>query len=211
MSQHESAHDEDNLHAAGEGVQRQSFIRTRLVPAFAGLILLAMIGFILFAAFAPESARRNDQRRIGDVLVFDDPSSASEFELEPIEGGDPVSLEDLRGKVVLLNFWASWCGPCEDEIPILIEASRQFPDDVVLVGIDTMDNRESAIEMMEEFGINYMVLDDNGSASGSVAVDYGLVGVPENYVVDADGKLVAMRRGEFQTVQQVLDIVELAR
>lgn len=211
MSQHVTAPDEMNLENPEAGEQRQSVIRTRVVPAIAGLILLSMIGFILFAVLAPESARRNDQRQVGNVLVFDDPTLASNFELEPIQGGDPVSLEDLRGQVVLINFWASWCGPCEDEIPILIEASKQFPEDVTLVGIDTMDNRESALEMMRDFGINYMVLDDNGSASGSVAVEYGLVGVPENYVVDPDGNLVAMRRGEFHTVQEVLDIVELAR
>lgn len=211
MSQDATSPDDINLDGADAGEQRQSVIRTRVVPAIAGLILLSMIGFILFAVLAPESARRNDQRQVGNVLVFDDPSLASDFELEPIEGGDPVSLEDLRGQVVLLNFWASWCGPCEDEIPILIEASKQFPDDVMLIGIDTMDNRDSAIEMMRDFGVNYLVLDDNGSASGTVAVDYGLVGVPENYVIDAEGNLVAMRRGEFRTVQEVLEIVEMAR
>lgn len=191
--------------------RRSSVIRTRIVPAIAGLLLLTIIGFILFAMFAPESARRSNQRQVGNAIVFEDPKLASEFELQPIEGGEAVSLADFRGKVVLINFWASWCGPCEDEIPILIQANRQFADDVVLIGIDTLDDKDDALAMMRDFGINYLVLDDNGSGAQSVAVEYGIVGVPESFVIDAEGRMVAMQRGEFRSVREVMNIVELAR
>lgn len=188
-----------------------SVVRTRVIPAIAGLMLAGILGVILYAMFAPESARTDTRRQIGNVLVYDDPKPASDFELIPIDGGDPVSLASLRGKTVILNFWASWCGPCRNEIPILVRASRELPDDVVIVGIDTLDNVSDAKAMMREFGVNYMVLDDNGSSTNSVAVDYGVVGVPETYLIDPEGNMVAVLRGEFKSTTEVMEMAELAQ
>ncbi len=188
-----------------------TIVRTRVIPAVAGLMLVGIVGLILYAMFAPESARRDTRRQIGNIIVFDDPRPASDFELQPIDGGEPVSLSSMRGKTVLLNFWASWCGPCRDEIPVLVQANRQLPENVVIVGIDTLDERDDALAMMEELQVNYLVLDDNGGASDSVAVEYGLVGVPESYLIDPEGNLVAVLRGEFKTTAEVMEMVALGR
>lgn len=201
----------DDVPAEPDEQSRPSVIRTRVIPAIAGLMLAGIIGVILFAMFAPESARTDTRRQIGNILVYDDPKPASDFELAPIDGGDPVSLASLRGKTVILNFWASWCGPCRDEIPILVRATRELPDDVVIVGIDTLDEVDDARAMMREFGVNYLVLDDNGSATNSVAVDYGVVGVPETYLIDPEGNMVAVLRGEFKSTSDVMEMAELAQ
>lgn len=188
-----------------------SLIRTRVIPAIAGLMLAGIIGVILWAMFAPESARLDTREQVGNIIVFDDPKPASNFELTSMDEDEPVSLESLRGKTVIINFWASWCGPCRNEIPVLVRATRELPEDVVIVGIDTMDKVDEARAMMREFGVNYLVLNDNGDATNSVAVEYGVVGVPESYLIDPDGNMVAVLRGEFKSTEDVLEMVALAQ
>ena len=188
-----------------------SVIRTRVIPAIAGLFLVSIVALILWSMFAPESARRDTSRLVGGAIVLDEPQVVDDFELEPLGGGEPVSLSDYRGKTVVLNFWASWCQPCIREIPILMQATRELGDDVVLIGMNTLDDEDEAIAMMDEFNMNYVNLNDNDRGSGAVAVDFGVRGVPETYVINAEGELVAFRRGDFQTAEDFHAIVALGQ
>jgi cytochrome c biogenesis protein CcmG/thiol:disulfide interchange protein DsbE len=106
----------------------------------------------------------------------------------PTFAGTPVALEGLRGRVVVVNFWASWCVPaCYEEAPVLQQAWR---DDekrgVTLVGINVQDKDEAARQFMEQFGFTFPNAMDVG---GKVAVDYGVYGVPETFFIDRKGRI----------------------
>ncbi len=101
--------------------------------------------------------------------------------------GRKISLDDLRGKVVFLNFWASWCPPCRAEARDLEAAWQKLKDkDVVFLGIDLQDTEEAALAFLREFSITY----PNGrDASGKIAIDYGVWGIPETFFIDPDGRI----------------------
>ena len=111
---------------------------------------------------------------------------APPFTLPLFEGGT-LRLEDLQGKVVFLNFWASWCPPCRAEARTLEEAWWAYKDrDVVFVGVNIQDQEPAARAFLEEFGITY----PNGIDRGSrIAIDYGLWGVPETFIIDQSGRI----------------------
>lgn len=190
---------------------KKSVIRTRVIPAIAGLLVLGLLGVIALAVFAPESLRRDTRQQVGNAVVFDDPQPAQDFKLPAIKGDETYTLADFKGKTVLLNFWASWCGPCKEEIPVLTTVARQLGPDTLIVGVDTLDEKDAALEMMAEFDVNYMVLNDNDSEGTSAAVNYGIVGVPESYLINAEGELVAMQRGQFSSVEEVMNLIEVAK
>jgi cytochrome c biogenesis protein CcmG, thiol:disulfide interchange protein DsbE len=112
---------------------------------------------------------------------------APNFRLEGLNG-PPVRLSDLRGQVVVVNFWASWCAECRVEQPALDATWKRFRDSgVVVVGVDFQDQTADAQDYLAEFGSSYPVVRD---AESSTALAYGLRGVPETFVVDRSGKVV---------------------
>jgi len=112
------------------------------------------------------------------------------FEMEYFNGYEwedkPVSsLDDMKGKVVVLNFWASWCVECRVEADLLEQASRQYADeDVVFLGIAYADVEPNAIDYMNEFDITYPNAPDLGT---SISSDYEITGVPETFFIGKDG------------------------
>lgn len=208
---HESTTEYTALDIALDDGDQPSLIRTKVIPAIAGVVMVTIVGLILWSMFAPESARQQTNRQIAGAIVPENPEPVADFQLEPLGGGEPVSLSDFRGKTVILNFWSSWCQPCIKEIPILMQASREFDDNVVMIGMNTLDDQDDAIALMNEFGINYLNLNDNDRREGAVAVEFGVVGVPETYIINPDGELIALRRGEFTSTNDIHSLVALAR
>jgi cytochrome c biogenesis protein CcmG/thiol:disulfide interchange protein DsbE len=100
----------------------------------------------------------------------------------------PVALDTLRGKVVVVNFWASWCNPaCYDEAPVLERAWQTYRDrGVVVVGVDMQDTAEAAQAFIRRFQLTFPNAPDHG---GKVAVEYGVYGVPETFFVDRAGTI----------------------
>jgi cytochrome c biogenesis protein CcmG/thiol:disulfide interchange protein DsbE len=93
----------------------------------------------------------------------------------------------LKGEPVLLNFWASWCVPCEDEMPLLQQASEDYEGRVRFVGIDTRDSRSAALEFVDRFGVTYPQVLDEGE---QLLTRYGLTGQPESFFIDQNGIVI---------------------
>lgn len=105
----------------------------------------------------------------------------------PLFDGASISLDSLRGNVVFLNFWASWCAPCRAEARTLEAAALTYRDQgVVFVGVDIQDKEEDARAFLREFGVTYPNARD---ASGQAAIDYGVWGIPETFVIGRDGRI----------------------
>ena len=130
-----------------------------------------------------------DPRYIQSPLIA---QQASSFTL-PLFGGGTIRLEDLRGKVVFLNFWASWCPPCRAEAGTLEAAWQRYKDrEVVFLGIDIQDTEQDARAFIKEFGITYMNARDE---SGKVAIEYGVWGIPETFFIDREGRITYKQVG----------------
>jgi cytochrome c biogenesis protein CcmG/thiol:disulfide interchange protein DsbE len=120
----------------------------------------------------------------------------------PMLGGDGTgSIADYKGKVVLVNVWASWCEPCRDELPLIEKAHKMLSArGGTVLGIDVKENSEAARKAVAEFGLTFPNLRDR---DGSFVRHWGQTGYPENYVIDRDGRVAAVRR--FPVTQGWLD------
>jgi cytochrome c biogenesis protein CcmG/thiol:disulfide interchange protein DsbE len=120
----------------------------------------------------------------------------------PVLGGDGAgSLADYKGKVVLVNVWASWCDPCRDELPLIQKAHEMLSvRGGTVLGIDVKENSGAALKAVDEFGLTFPNLRDR---DGSYVREWGQTGYPENYVIDRQGRVAAVRR--FPVTQKWLD------
>lgn len=189
-----------------------SVIRTRVIPIVAGVMVVGLIGLLAWALFAPESLRVDNQQSVTGfgAIVYDNPRPAPEFELLSFDG-EPFRLSEQRGKVTVLNFWASWCEPCVSEMPMLNRIADEFSDDdmVQIIGVNVWDTRSAAERFIDDLHVTYPVIEDDTSTS--IAVEFGLTGVPETFVINAEGEIVTFFRGEFSNAQQIRDMIALAR
>jgi cytochrome c biogenesis protein CcmG, thiol:disulfide interchange protein DsbE len=99
-----------------------------------------------------------------------------------------LDLRELRGRPVVINFWASWCIPCRDEAPLLNASARAHAGRVVFLGVDVQDLTSDARAFSREFDTPYVSVRDRGNGTYE---DYGLTGVPETYFLDSGGRIVA--------------------
>ncbi len=121
---------------------------------------------------------------------------APDFSLEVAhnaEAGDRIHLSELKGKPVLLSFWATWCGPCRLEAPSLERVSRKRKaDGLTVVGVNMSDDRDRAVAFAKQLGLSYPILHDE---DGSVASSYGVKTLPTLVIVDKNGIVSAVRTG----------------
>jgi cytochrome c biogenesis protein CcmG/thiol:disulfide interchange protein DsbE len=120
----------------------------------------------------------------------------------PVLGSDKTgTLADYKGKVVLVNVWASWCPPCVDELP-LIERTHEMlrKRGGTVLGINVKENSKAALDAVDKFGLTFPNLRDR---DGSFVREWGQSGYPENFVIDRQGKIAAVRR--FPVTQKWLD------
>ncbi len=143
-----------------------------------------------------------DPRAIPSPLIK---KPAPPFTMTVYDGG-PLSLEGLRGKVVLLNFWASWCFPaCYEEAPELERTWRAYRDrGLVVVGVDIQDTEAAGRQFIDQFKLTFANGPDPG---GKIAIDYGVYGVPETFVIDRQG-VIAHKQVGGVTDQMVAEQVE---
>ena len=111
---------------------------------------------------------------------------APDFTLTTLDGGQ-INLASLKGRVVVVNFWASWCGPCRQEAPVLERVWQQYKDkDVVIVGVAYTDTEKNAKAYLQQFGNTY----PNGLDLGTkISEMYNIQGVPETFIIDKNGNV----------------------
>ncbi len=123
-------------------------------------------------------------------------------------GGDDVELSSLRGPVVV-NLWASWCGPCRDEMPILQQFHERHGDEVPVLGVDYQDRQVTgAMELVQETGVTYPLLADPQSVLDGATPFPRLQGLPFLAFVDADGRVVHQEFVILESEQQLVDLVD---
>jgi cytochrome c biogenesis protein CcmG/thiol:disulfide interchange protein DsbE len=120
-------------------------------------------------------------------------TEATAFELPRLNGAGTVSLAALRGKPVVVNFFASWCVPCRQEMPALQTVSTKLKDKVAFLGVDHQDDRGGALALLNDTGVQYPTGYD---PDGKVATSYGLFGMPTTLFVSPDGRLLEKHTGE---------------
>jgi len=170
----------------------------RRIPWGQIAIFALVLGLLALVAF---QMRRNGPLAAGPVGAGE---MAPPFEITTFEG-QTLKLADLRGQVVVVNFWASWCIPCEQEAAELENTWRRYKDKgVVFIGVDYVDTETAAKAFMQRFDITY----PNGPDLGTrISQAYRIKGVPETYVVDKTGRLAFVKIGPFQP-GEVAGIIE---
>jgi cytochrome c biogenesis protein CcmG/thiol:disulfide interchange protein DsbE len=149
-------------------------------------VVLPIVAFALLLA----TGLGRDPRSVPSELVGE---PAPTFDLPRLGEEGSVDLAALRGQVVVVNFWASWCLACRDEHPALDEAWRRYRDrGVVVVGVDFEDTEEAALAYVSEMGGDWPLVTDPGSRT---AIAYGVFGVPETFVIAPDGTIAAKTIG----------------
>jgi thiol-disulfide isomerase/thioredoxin len=122
-----------------------------------------------------------------------------DFQLKDMNGVD-VKLDSFKGKVILLNFWATWCGPCKAEIPSLVELQEKYADDLVVLGFSVDDPAEKMKPYAEEYKVNYPLLVGNGREDVQNA--FGpLLGIPVSVIIGRDG-IIAKKHTGIATKEQ---------
>ncbi len=116
-----------------------------------------------------------------------------DFTMKDLDGKN-VSLSSYKGKVVLLNFWATWCGPCKAEIPGFVELQDKYKDKLVIVGFSVDDTAEKAREYAKQYKMNYPIL--LGEGREDVQEAYGPIwGIPASFIISKDGKVCRKHLG----------------
>ena len=143
------------------------------------------------------------RRQEGPVSVG---KKAPEFSLTSFDGQEYKSA-DLQGKVVVLNFWASWCKPCEQEAADLENAWRLYEPtgEVIFLGVDWTDTEKKAFQYLEKFDITY----PNGPDLGTrISQAFRTTGVPETYIIDKDGVLAYVKLSPFVSLQEITSAID---
>ena len=155
------------------------------------LKLLRLLAFVLVpAAFVGFIAFTLLRTAPPDTLVG---KRLPEFSLKQLGSGEQLSSQDLRGKAVVLNFWASWCAPCIEEAPDLQAAHARYgKDDVVVLGVNVQDSEQDALAFAKEYGITYPVVRDPNL---TLYRELGVRGLPETFFVNKEGIFIGVGSG----------------
>ena len=168
------------------------------VVLIVGLVITACIVGVLFAALG-----KNPQK-IESPLIG---REAPRFALREVGTGRTVDLASLRGKPVVINFWATWCAPCYTEHPVLVETAQRLAPGVHFLGVVFDDSEEKILAFLRDRGSSYPTVVDQ---AGKTAIAYGVGGVPETFFVNPSGRLVSRYDGPI-TQELLIEHIEKAR
>lgn len=168
----------------------------RLAPFPNRLLWRTLLGCLL-ATFAVCLFPRNTAAQLPVIRFVKDPDPAPDFKVKDLDGKD-LSLEVYKGKVILLNFWATWCGPCRAEIPSLIELQAKYKDRMQIIGMVVDDDDENEVRaVVKDEVINYPV----ALSPLQVRIAYGGIGaLPTVFIINPEGRVVQKHVGLFNPV-----------
>jgi cytochrome c biogenesis protein CcmG, thiol:disulfide interchange protein DsbE len=164
------------------------------------VIILAFIALLAFLALIYGALTRSLQ---GPLNIGD---SLRQFSVTSFNG-QVVNTADYNGKVIVINFWASWCIPCENEAAFLEKAWEKYQDDgqVLFLGLDYADTEPEAKAYLQKYNITYL----NGPDLGTrISHSFRMTGVPETYFFDRNGKLAYKQFGEFTSANEITAIID---
>jgi cytochrome c biogenesis protein CcmG/thiol:disulfide interchange protein DsbE len=189
---------------------RGGWDRRRTIAAVVGGVIVAAV----IALLAVGLANRDVGTSIQDALDEGERPDAPALSAPVLIAGDglgppgtQVSLDDLRGRTVVLNFWASWCEPCEAEAPVLNEVARRYrgSGDTIVLGLDVQDLSGEALAFAREFGIAYPSLREAGDDAYRA---YEITGLPETFVIDPEGRIALKVIGQVTDPAQLTTAIE---
>ncbi|WP_077105001.1 DsbE family thiol:disulfide interchange protein [Agrobacterium sp. DSM 25558] len=172
--------------------------------------ILALLPLLAFAGFAAIAAKMLYEQDVNGLDVSAIPSAlintkAPSLSLPPLEGANVPALNDaaIKGKLTLVNVFASWCVPCRQEHPMLKELAKD--ERLNIVGINYKDKSDNALRFLGELGNPYAAIgiDPNGKA----AIDWGVYGIPETYLVGKDGTIVYKKVGPIDAATYERDMI----
>ncbi len=170
--------------AGGEsGENRRGPRLSWLIPAVVAAGLAAVLVAISVSATRTQEGGSASSDELGVAVVG---APAPDFEVELLSGGT-FSLRNVSGKVVLINFWGTWCPPCEKEMPLLQRASEEFAQDLVVVGLAVNDSRSAVADFVAKRAIEFPIALDDGRVAGY----YLVTGFPTSVLVGRDGRVVS--------------------
>jgi cytochrome c biogenesis protein CcmG/thiol:disulfide interchange protein DsbE len=164
------------------------------------VVVVAILGLVVTLALA----FRRDPHDIKTGTVG---KPAPAFTLQRLDGSGEVTLADLSGKVVVVNFFASWCLPCTQENPALVRVYERYREsDVVMLGVNLQESRENGLAYVQRMGIAWPTLAD---ADGRVVLSYGVFGPPETFFIGRDGIIEGRHIGPIDEATLIQGIEEL--
>jgi cytochrome c biogenesis protein CcmG, thiol:disulfide interchange protein DsbE len=161
------------------------------------LAFLLLVGFMALIGWGLNRAMR------GSIVVGD---QVPTFSLTSFDG-QVITSSDYAGKVIVLNFWASWCKPCEQEARELEQAHQYFKEsgEVVFLGLAYVDTEPNSLEYINKFGITY----PNGpDLATKVSQMFRVRGVPETFIIDSSGRLAYYKAGPFTSLDEIISVVD---
>ena len=164
---------------------------------------IAIVVIVAFAALLALGLRR-DPRDVRSVTVG---RFAPAFALPRLDGGGQVSLADLKGKAVVVNFFASWCLPCKEEHPAMVRAWERYRTaDVIFIGVLYQDDPAGGLAFTTQLGGTWPTVRDEG---GRTALAYGVFGIPESFFIAPDGLIAGRHVGPLDegTLVRALDAI----
>ena len=176
--------------------------RARLIAALIAVVVVAVVAVVTVVVVSgnddsPSGSGPHEVPAANSAMVG---KVAPDFAIEGLDGGT-VRLSDYRGKPVVLNFWASWCTPCRQEVPLLQKTHEQIAGrGGVVLGVDTQDVTSDALSFLKERKATFPSLRDRDR---SYVHEFGVTGYPETFLIDRQGRVAALRR--FPVTRQWLD------